>query len=206
VVLVEGTQITTDTNGPVTSSILGSGFVVTVNGTNYVITNFHMVVATSGLTVTFYDGNGYAARVLGTDAYSDLAVLTVARASQAEYHPLSLGPSGLAVVGEPVLAIGNPYGLTGSVTVGVISQPGRTIQESAAGNFSIADIIQFSAPINPGNSGGPLPDRDGRVIGITTASVASSQGLGFAIPSGTIIRELPYLITKAGITYIPTSE
>ena len=99
---------------------------------------------------------------------------------------------GLAV-GEQVYAIGNPYGLSGSLTVGIISQLGRTIQDPVAGNFSVAGAIQFSAPINPGNSGGPLLDSRGQVIGITTATVTSSQGIGFAIPSVAIIRDLPSL-------------
>lgn len=203
VVTVEGVQTSTDISGPITSSILGSGWVLNVNGTYYVVTNFHVVDGTSSLTVTFHDGNGFAARVVGSDAYSDLAVLTVPSAGVTEYHPLGLGDSGTIMIGEPVLAIGNPYGLTGSVTVGIVSQLGRTIQESAAGNFSIAGMIQFSAPINPGNSGGPLLNKEGRVIGITTATLTSSEGLGFAIPSDTIGRELPYLIKTGSYSLHP---
>jgi S1-C subfamily serine protease len=203
VVVVEGVQTTTSAFGQDTSEILGSGFVVNENGSEYVITNFHVVDGTSNLTVTFYDGNGYAARVVGDDPYSDLAVLSVPSAAQSEFHILSLAPSRYVVVGEPVLAIGNPYGLAGSATVGIISQLGRTIQESAAGNFSIAGMIQFSAPINPGNSGGPLLNRDGGVIGVTTAVVSYSQGVGFAIPSDTISKELPYLIKTGGYNLHP---
>ena len=203
VVTVDGVQTSTDITGPITSSILGSGFILNVNDTYYVVTNFHVVDGTSSLAVTFRDGNGYAARVVGSDAYSDLAVLSVPGASRTEDHALSLGNSGALVIGEPVLAIGNPYGLTGSVTVGIVSQLGRSIQESAAGNFSIADMIQFSAPINPGNSGGALLNRDGKVIGVTTAMVTSSQGLGFAIPSDTIRRELPYLIRTGSYNLHP---
>ena len=194
VVLVEGVQTVATSYGPDISAILGSGFVINQNGTNYLITNFHMVHSTSSLTVTFPDGNGYAAKVVGVDPYSDLAVLSVSGASPTEFHPLTLASSRSLIVGEPVLAIGNPYGLAGSVTTGIISQLGRTIQEPAAGKFSIADIIQFSAPINPGNSGGPLLNHEGKVIGITTAVVSYSQGVGFAIPSDTIIKELPNLI------------
>ena len=195
VVTVEGVQTTASLfGGNDTSTILGSGFVVINNGSEYVITNYHVVDGTSELTVTFYDGNGFGAKVVGDDPYSDLAVLSVPSAAHAEYHPLSLASSSSLTVGESVLAIGNPYGLTGSVTIGIISHLGRTIQESATGNFSIANMIQFSAPINPGNSGGPLLNRDGKVVGVTTATVSYSQGVGFAIPSDTIIKELPFLI------------
>ena len=96
----------------------------------------------------------------------------------------------------PVVAIGNPFGLSGSVTFGIVSQLGRTVQyQSTSTTFTIADIIQFSAPINPGNSGGPLLDTYGFVVGITSATASSGQGVGFAIPSDTILRELPYLIS-----------
>ena len=96
-----------------------------------------------------------------------------------------------------MVAIGNPFGLSGSVTLGIVSQLGRTIQyQSAGGGFSIADVIQFSAPINPGNSGGPLLDVNGMVVGMTTAVVSGSQGVGFAIPSDTILRELPSLVNS----------
>src|SRR5208337_3899120 len=92
----------------------------------------------------------------------------------------------------------NPYGLSGTITVGIVSQVGRTLQEDTAGGFAIADTIQFSAPINPGNSGGPLLNGVGAVVGITTATTSGSQGLGFAIPSDTITRELPALV-KNGV-------
>jgi S1-C subfamily serine protease len=98
-------------------------------------------------------------------------------------------------VGEPVIAIGNPYGLVGSLTTGVVSATGRTITEDTAGGYAIANIIQTSTPINPGNSGGPLLNAVGNVVGITTAIVSDSQGLGFAIPSDTILREVSALIS-----------
>jgi S1-C subfamily serine protease len=104
----------------------------------------------------------------------------------------------------PVVAIGNPFGLSGSITFGIVSQLGRTIQyQSTSGTFTIADAIQFSAPINPGNSGGPLLNMHGRVVGITSADVSGSQGVGFAIPSDTILRELPYLIDTGKYTMHP---
>ena len=203
VVLVEGMQSTSTPYGPDVSAILGSGFVINRNGSDYVITNFHVVDSTTDLTVTFNDGNAYAARVVGDDPYSDFAVLSVSGSAQSELHPLEFATSRSLMVGEPVMAIGNPYGLTSSVTIGIISQLGRTIQETAAGNFSIAGMIQFSAPINPGNSGGPLLNPEGKVIGITTAIVSYSQGVGFAIPSDTITRELPYLIRSGSYDLHP---
>ncbi len=179
------------------SLALGSGFVTTYQGTNYVVTNFHVVDGMSNVTVTFADGNAYPAKVVGTDPYSDLAVVS-ANAPSSEYVPIHIAESTGLQVGQPVFAIGSPYGLSGTFTSGVISQLGRTIQEATAGNYSISGIIQFSVPINPGNSGGPLLDASGNVVGITTATVSGSQGLGFAIPSHTILKEMASLITTGG--------
>ncbi|MDV3244808.1 MAG: trypsin-like peptidase domain-containing protein [Nitrososphaerales archaeon] len=176
------------------STILGSGFVTDFQGAHYVVTNFHVVQNVTDMTVTFYDGNAYVARVLGTDPYSDLAILSVS-APSSEFKPLQVVSSSTLKVGQPVVAIGNPFGLSGSMTFGIISQLQRTISESLAGNFPIADVIQFSAPINPGNSGGPLLSGNGTVVGMTTATVESSQGVGFAIPSDTILKELPSLVS-----------
>ena len=134
--------------------------------------------------------------VVGTDPYSDLAVVTVSGAPSSEFVPLQIVSSSGLSVGQQVYAIGNPYGLSGSMTLGIVSQLGRTIQDPVAGNFSVAGAIQFSAPINPGNSGGPLLDSSGQVVGITTATVTSSQGIGFAIPSSTIIRDFPSLVAN----------
>ncbi|HYB76234.1 MAG TPA: trypsin-like peptidase domain-containing protein [Nitrososphaerales archaeon] len=189
VVTVQGTEPT----GGVNSTVLGSGFVVNFSGADFIVTNFHVVKGVSGVTVTFRDGDAYPATVVGSDGYSDLAVLKLT-APSSEFHPLQVTSSSQLVVGQPVAAIGNPFGLSGSITVGIVSQLGRTISEPLAGNFAIANVIQFSAPINPGNSGGPLLDANGAVVGITTATVVSSQGVGFAIPSDTILRELPSLV------------
>jgi len=176
--------------------VQGSGFVYDYNGTMVVITNYHVVHDTTSVSVTFSNGNGYAATVVGRDPYADLAVLSVdARAREDEFKPLEVVSSSTLRVGDPVIAIGNPYGLVGSMTTGVISALGRTItEEEYTGGFAIANIIQTSAPINPGNSGGPLLNYCGKVVGITTAIVADSQGLGFAIPSNTLIRETKALI------------
>jgi len=195
VVTVEGVQ----TNATGSMTILGSGFVTELQGVYYVITNYHVVEDVVGPTVTFSDGNAYPASIVGTDPYVDLVVVSV-QAPQAEFHPLQIGNSSQLVVGEPVVAIGNPFGLSGSMTFGIVSQLGRTISESLAGNFAIADVIQFSAPINPGNSGGPLLNADGMVLGITTAIISSSQGVGFAIPSNVIARELPTLVATGHYT------
>jgi S1-C subfamily serine protease len=187
VVLVQGT--TSD------GGVQGSGFVYALSDRNVVITNFHVVYDTSSLSVTFSNGNGYSATVLGTDSYSDLAVLSV-DAPASEFKPVEIVSSSTLRVGDLVIAIGNPYGLVGSLTTGVVSAMGRTImEEDYASGFAIANIIQTSAPINPGNSGGPLLNAVGKVVGVTTAIVSDSQGLGFAIPSNTILREISALIT-----------
>jgi S1-C subfamily serine protease len=179
------------------SLALGSGFVTTYQSSNYIVTNFHVVDGMTNMTVTFTDGNAYPAKVVGTDPYSDLAVVSVV-APSSEFVPIRISESTGLQVGQPVFAIGSPFGLTGSFTSGVISQLGRTIQEATSGNYSVSGIIQFSVPINPGNSGGPLLDANGNVVGITTATVSGSQGLGFAIPSHTILKELTSLITTGG--------
>lgn len=174
--------------------VQGSGFVYNFVDRTVVLTNYHVVQGTTGLSVTFSDGHGYSATVLGTDPYSDLAVLSV-NAPPSEFKPVTIVSSAPLRVGEPVIAIGNPYGLVGSLTTGVVSATGRTITEDTAGGYAIANIIQTSTPINPGNSGGPLLNSVGNVVGITAAIVSQSQGLGFAIPSNTILREIDALIT-----------
>lgn len=185
VVLVQGTG----RNG----GVQGSGFVYNYGGRNVVLTNYHVVEDTTSLSVTFWNGRGYAASILGSDAYADLAVLSV-DAPSSEFKPVEIVSSSTLGVGEPVIAIGNPYGLVGSLTTGVVSALGRSITADSAGGYAIANIIQTSAPINPGNSGGPLLNTLGNVVGITTAIVSDSQGLGFAVPSNTILREISALI------------
>jgi len=175
-------------------TVQGSGFVYNSSGTIVVVTNYHVVHGTTSVSVTFSDGNGYGATVNGTDPYADLAVLSV-DAPEDEFKPLEVVCSSTLRVGDPVIAIGNPYGLVGSMTTGVVSALGRTITEKEyTGGFAIANIIQTSAPINPGNSGGPLLNYCGKVVGITMAIVKGSQGLGFAVPSNTILREMASLI------------
>jgi S1-C subfamily serine protease len=201
VVLVQG--ITSDETG-----VQGSGFVYETSDRMVVITNYHVVHDTSSLSVTFSNGNGYSATTLGTDPYADLAVLSV-DAPTSEFKPVEIVSSSTLRVGEPVIAIGNPYGLVGSLTTGVVSALGRSLtEEDYAGGYSIANIIQTSTPINPGNSGGPLLNAVGKVVGVTTAIVSDSQGLGFAIPSNNILREISALIdtgTYTGHSYLGVS-
>jgi S1-C subfamily serine protease len=154
------------------------------------------------ITVTFINGNGYEATVLGSDPYAELAVLS-ANASQSEYKPLEIVSSSTLEVGDPVIAVGGPYGLAGSMTTGIVSALGRTITEEMSGSYPIANVIQMSAPINPGNSGGPLLNYQGQVVGITTAIVSDSQGVGFAIPSSTVLREIKSLVTEGSYNKHP---
>jgi S1-C subfamily serine protease len=175
------------------SKVQGSGFVYNHDDNNYVITNFHVVDDPSDITVTFENGNSYPAEVIGSDPYSDLAILSV-DAPTSEFKPIDIVSSSYLNVGDPVIAIGNPLGLESTMTIGIVSQVRRTIEESQTGGFPIANIIQTSAAINPGNSGGPLLNYQGEVIGITTAIIADSEGLGFAIPSNTILKEIDSLV------------
>jgi len=175
------------------SEVQGSGFVYNYSGRMVVLTNYHVVQDTTSLSVTFSDGNGYAAAILGTDPYADLAVVSV-DAPATELKPLPIVSSSSLRVGDEVIAIGNPYGLVGSLTTGVVSALGRSEQADFSSSFSIANLVQTSTPINPGNSGGPLLNALGEVVGITNSIVSDSQGLGFAIPSNTILREIPSLV------------
>jgi len=188
-------QLALTDNGPATiiSGVLGTGFVITYDNSYYILTNFHVLDGVVNSTVTFSNGDAYQAQVIGSDGYSDLAIISV-KTTVAEFHPLHLGSSSTVRVGDPIVAIGNPFGLSNTITVGIVSQVGRTIQTGTSGGFAIADTLQFSAAINPGNSGGPLIASNGMVVGMTTAVVSDSQGLGFAIPADTISRELPFLV------------
>jgi S1-C subfamily serine protease len=181
------------------SGVQGSGFISNFTGQTVVITNYHVVQGAINITVTFTDGNTYATTMLGSDPYADLAVLS-ANAPQYEYEPLNITSSSTLKVGDPVIAVGTPLGLTGSMTSGIVSALGRTVSVSWSA-YGIADCIQTTAPINPGNSGGPLLNYQGKVVGITsytaiTSQGVAAQGLGLAIPSTTILREIPSLITN----------
>jgi serine protease Do len=262
-------QVTTTSRniaGPLSSG-LGSGFVYDKDG--HIITNYHVVALASlsgessntsssnnntDIVITFHDGSVYNARVVGSDPFSDIAVLRVENISESKLVPLTFGNSSQVKIGEQAVAIGNPFGLSGTLTVGVVSGLGRTIpslaaeenpslprdnqedreqqqpglpeipppfddlfpdlpdlpfqlpplipdqrqQQESSGAFSIPDIIQTDAAVNPGNSGGPLLNMKGQVIGMNTAifSVTGAYaGIGFAVPSNTITKVVPSLIT-----------
>jgi 2-alkenal reductase len=202
VVVIRGITVQYDVfNRAYYSQIQGSGFVYNFTGQMVVITNYHVVQDVQNVTVTFINGNSYEATVLGSDPYSDLAVLST-NASPDEYNPLEIVSSSNLEVGDPVVAVGGPYGLAGSMTTGIVSALGRTINDETS-SYPIANVIQTSTPINPGNSGGPLLNYEGQVVGITTAIVTDSQGLGFAIPSSAILRELESLITTGSYDQHP---
>jgi serine protease Do len=156
---------------------LGSGLVVDPNG--IVVTNAHVIEGASRIWVALRDGREFEADVLGSDRDADLAVLKV-RAKNLPATPL--GKSGDLLMGETVIAIGNPFGLSNTVTTGVLSARGRTVP-SESGEVRFTDFLQTDASINPGNSGGPLVNLAGQVIGINTAIVQGATGIGFAIPA-----------------------
>jgi S1-C subfamily serine protease len=184
------------------AQVQGTGFIYNFTGETVVLTNYHVIAGTINVTVTFVNGHGYQASVLGSDPYADLAVLST-NAPQSEYDPLEIVSSSTLNVGEPVITVGNPYGLAGSMTTGIVSAMGRTITEETTGTFAIADVIQTTALLNPGNSGGPLLNYKGQVVGITTAIVSGSQGLSFAIPSDAILREIEALVTEGSYNKHP---
>ena len=184
----------------------GSGFIAQVDNQLVIVTNNHVTAGALNETVTFADGSAYPAKVLGSDPQADLAVLSITPMPSG-LTPLTLASSDTLQVGDPVVAVGSPYGLSGTLTTGVISATGRTITEdssSSQNGQTIADIIQTSTAINPGNSGGPLLTYNGEVVGITTAGISNSQSLGFAIPSDTIKRELSALVTSGSYTQHPS--
>jgi S1-C subfamily serine protease len=177
---------------------LGSGFVYDMQG--HIITNNHVVDGAKTVEVTFADDVTVPATVVGTDPGSDLAVIQV-KVDPSELHPVTLGNSDQLQVGQRAIAIGNPFGLEGSLTSGIISGMGRTLPASNS-DFVIPNIIQTDAPINPGNSGGPLLNDQGEVIGVNSAIVPSTNangqsgflGVGFAIPVNIVKQEISTLI------------
>jgi S1-C subfamily serine protease len=190
---------------------LGSGFMVDMQG--HIVTNYHVVEGEQSIEVDFSSGYKTYGEVIGTDLDSDLAVIEV-RVPEAELHPLALGDSSILQVGQTVVAIGNPYGLTGTMTVGIVSALGRTLDSQHLTEdgtyYTAADLIQTDASINPGNSGGPLLNLNGEVIGVNRAiQTAGSSltgepvntGIGFAIASNIIKRVVPSLIATGGYEY-----
>ncbi|HMJ04583.1 MAG TPA: trypsin-like peptidase domain-containing protein [Conexibacter sp.] len=179
----------------------GTGFVI--DGDGHVLTNFHVVEDATEVTVGFDDNRVVPATVLGTDATNDLALLRV-DPDDLELTPLQLGDSSTAQVGDPVLAIGNPFGLDRTLTTGVVSALQRQI--TAPNGFTIQHVIQTDASINPGNSGGPLLDAAGRVIGINSQIItgggsSGNVGIGFAVPINTAKKLLPQLKKTGSVVH-----
>lgn len=171
---------------------VGSGFVFDKQG--HIITNAHVVKNVKKVVVTFLDGRSYNADIVGFDEYTDIGVIKV-NADLSLLQPLPLGDSANLKVGEPIAAIGNPFGLSGSMTSGIISQLGRLLPSGAG--YSIPDVIQTDAAINPGNSGGPLLNMRGEIVGINTAIQSTTgefTGVGFAVPSQTLAKIVPKII------------
>jgi S1-C subfamily serine protease len=178
---------------PYYSQVQGSGFVYNFTGQMVIVTNYHVVSDTINITVTFANGDAYTATVLGSDPYAELAVLS-ADAPEEEFVPLQIASSSSLEVGDPVIVVGTPYGLAGSMSTGYVSALGRTLTAETTGGYVIANVIQTTAALNPGNSGGPVLNYQGQVVGIATAIVEDSQGVGFAIPSNTILKEIEDLV------------
>ncbi len=190
---------------------LGSGFVIDLNG--HIVTNYHVVEGEQSIEVDFPSGYKTYGEVIGTDLDSDIAIIDV-DVPEEELHPLALGDSSQLRIGQTVVAIGNPYGLTGTMTVGIVSALGRTLdsqrQTTSGAYYTAADLIQTDASINPGNSGGPLLNLNGEVIGVnraiqtsgsTTTGEAVNTGIGFAIASNIVKRVAPSLIAHGSYDY-----
>ena len=191
-----------DSPGDENVTSLGSGFVFDKDGR--IITNHHVVQDSKSVDVTFIDGNRYVASVIGSDPFNDVAVIKITQNISEKLRPLILGNSSGVEVGDQVIAIGNPYGLAGSMSLGIVSQKGRLISTEGSA-FSIPSVIQTDALINPGNSGGPLLNIQEEVIGMNTAGVLSDSGgfsgIGLAVPSNTISKIVPVLISKGNYTH-----
>ena len=197
--------------GQVVPTAQGSGFIWDTAG--HIVTNNHVVDGAAKISVTFSDGSSYDATLVGTDPNTDLAVIQVTGAPASLLKPVTVGDSTQVQVGQLVIAIGNPYGLGNTMTTGIVSAIGRSIQASAsssqnglttAPSFSIPDVIQTDAAINPGNSGGVLVDMNGAVIGVPSqleSASGSNSGVGFAIPSAIVNSVAPQLISKGVATH-----
>jgi S1-C subfamily serine protease len=191
-----------DSPGDENVTSLGSGFVFDKEGR--IITNHHVVQDSKSVDVTFIDGNRYVASVIGSDPFNDVAVIKITQNISEKLRPLILGNSSVVEVGDQVIAIGNPYGLAGSMSLGIVSQKGRLISTEGSA-FSIPSVIQTDALINPGNSGGPLLNIQEEVIGMNTAGVLSDSGgfsgIGLAVPSNTISKIVPVLNSNGNYTH-----
>ena len=191
--IVQVTKVTPPANplGPdkENKTSLGTGFIY--NDTGYIVTNNHVVENVPQVDITFINGDRYTANVTGTDPFSDLAVIKI-NENITDLHSLAIGNSSKLKIGEPVVAIGHPFGLESSMTTGIISQIGRLLSVDEKG-FSIPNAIQTDALINPGNSGGPLLNMKGEVIGVNTAGIFPGN-IGLAVPSDTVSRIIPVLM------------
>ena len=186
-------------SGAQTNSAEGSGFVYDAKGD--IVTNEHVIDGATSISVDFWNGQTYKGHLVGSDSSDDLAIVKVS-APASVLHPLTLGDSGTVQVGDGVLAIGSPFGLTESMTSGIVSALHRAI--TSPNNFTIADSIQTDAPINHGNSGGPLLNASGQVIGVNTqfqTDSGGSEGVGFAIPSSTVQRVASQLVAGKKVLY-----
>lgn len=168
----------------------GSGFIYNFGGQMIILTNYHVVAGTSSLNVTFVNEKEYSASILGSNPSADLAFLST-DAPVNDLSPLEIISSSTLRVGDSVIVVGTPYGLEGSMSVGIVSALNRILSTDES---SIGNVIQTTAPLNPGNSGGPLLNSKGQVVGIVTAIAQESQGIGFAIPSDTILENIEEIL------------
>jgi putative serine protease PepD len=189
----------TDAFGNQTPAATGSGFVIDKQG--HIVTNQHVVSGADSVTVEFSDGSEVQADVVGTDPSTDLAVLDVNRPAS-ELTPLQFASEGTLEVGDPVIAIGSPFGLQGTLTTGVISALGREIR--SPNGFTIENAVQTDAALNNGNSGGPVLDMQGRVVGVAAqirSESGGSDGIGYAIPGDTAKRVAADLIQDGSVEH-----
>jgi putative serine protease PepD len=183
---------------PVPSTGSGSGVICDTKG--HIITNYHVINGARSLDVTLFDGSKYTAEVVGVDPGDDLAVIRI-KAPASKLKPIEFGDSSAMQIGQKAFAIGSPFGLEKTLTVGIVSSLGRTMR--ATTGRLIRGIIQTDAAINPGNSGGPLLDSSGRMVGVNTAifsPVNGSIGIGFSIPVNTVKKTFSTLVSKGYVS------
>jgi S1-C subfamily serine protease len=191
VVVVEGLIEQRDFFGRVFyTQVQGSGFIYDFGRQMIILTNYHVVADMTNITLTFVNEKQYSASILRSNPNADLALLSTS-ASENEFNPLEIISSSTLRVGDSVIVVGTPYGLEGSMSNGIVSALNRTLVTE---EYSIGKVIQTTAPLNPGNSGGPLLNYQGQVVGIVTAIAQESQGIGFAIPSDTILENIEAII------------
>ncbi|TRO52677.1 trypsin-like serine protease [Candidatus Bathyarchaeota archaeon] len=172
------------------TQVQGSGFICNFDGQMIILTNYHVVADTNSINITFINEKEYSASIIGSNPKADLAVLST-DAPKDDFKPLEIISSLTLRVGDSVIVVGTPYGLEGSMSVGIVSALNRTLTTE---EYSIDNVIQTTAPLNPGNSGGPLLNDKGQVVGIVTGVVQESQGIGFAIPSDIVLANIEEII------------